>query len=330
MPAAKPKGFKLTLDYVAKHLSDEATAYGFIEGLRWPNGPVCPHCESTKAYFLQPRDGSDTRATRTGSATQRRVWKCAACRKQFSVLVGTIFEGSKIPLGKWLLAIYMMCSGKNGVAAHELHRDLEITYKSAWFMAHRIRYAMSRPPLVGKLSGIIEADETYFGGKPRYKAPNRQEAARRREAKKIPVVSLVERGGEVRSQVMQRVDGSNIREMLAEHIDPSSRLMTDESRLYPQAGKMFASHETVNHREAEYARGDVTTNHVEGYFSQLKRSIDGTHHHVSARHLHRYVSEFDLRFNTRGIEDGPRMTQVIRQAEGKRMMYRGRNDQGEG
>ncbi len=206
MPAANPKGFKLTLDYVAKHFSTDAAAYGFLEGFRWPNGPVCPHCQGTKAYFLKPRNG-EARQTRTGNTTQRRLWKCAACRKPFSVLMGTIFEGSKIPLGKWLIAIYMMASGKNGVAAHELHRDLEITYKSAWFMAHRIRYAMTEGPLADKLSGIIEADETYVGGKPRYKAASRQEAAKQRMDNKTAVVSLVERGGRVRSQVMKRVTG---------------------------------------------------------------------------------------------------------------------------
>src|SRR6266542_822908 len=164
MPKAGTKGEKLTLSKLVKDFSDEARAYEYVESIRWPNGPVCPHCKGTKAYFLNPRNGN-TRRTRTGNVTRRRVWKCATCRKQFSVLVGTIFEDSRIPLSKWLIAIYMLCSGKNGVSANELHRDLEITLKSAWFMAHLIRKAMERPPLVDKLRGVVEADETYVGGK---------------------------------------------------------------------------------------------------------------------------------------------------------------------
>jgi transposase-like protein len=202
MPKAKPKGQKLTLDYIARHFSDEDQAYRFVERMRWPNGPVCPHCGSQHAYFLTPKNGVD-RYTRTGHATQRRVWKCGACRKQYSVLVGTIFEGSKIPLYKWLLAVHMMCSGKNGVSAHELHCDLEITYKSAWFMAHRIRKAMEREPLSGMLSGVVEADETYIGGK-------RRDGRRGRPAvdsNKVAVFTLVERDGEARSQVLKRVTG---------------------------------------------------------------------------------------------------------------------------
>ena len=319
MPAAKPKGTKLTLDTIARQYADEGKAYEFIESLRWPDGPICPHCGGRDAYFLQPRGD---RYTRTGHATARRVWKCSKCRKQFSVLIGTIFEGTKIPLYKWFLAIYKMCAGKNGVAAHELHRDLEITYKSAWFMAHRIRKAMEREPLNGKLRGIIEADETYVGGKPRYKAPNRREAALRRIESKTPVVTLVQRGGEVRSQVMKPVTSANLGEVLRENVDADATLMTDASHLYSPIGREFAAHETVDHGIDEYARGEAHVNTAEGYFSQLKRSIDGTHHHVSAHHLHRYVSEFDYRYNTRKIEDGERMRLTIKQAEGKRMRYR--------
>jgi len=154
---------KLTLSTIAKQYHDEAEAYKLIESLRWSNGPVCPHCGSINhAYFLTPKAGA--RKTRTGAASARRVWKCGDCRKQFSVLVGTIFEDSKIPLSKWLLAIHQLCSDKNGTAAHELHRTLGITQKSAWFMAHRIRYAMERDPLAGMLQGTVEVDETYWGG----------------------------------------------------------------------------------------------------------------------------------------------------------------------
>lgn len=195
MPKAHLKDQIITLSHLAKHFSDEGEAYKLVERLRWPEGQqVCPHCGSVRQhYFLQPR--TPDRYTRTGHATPRRVWKCADCRKQFSVLVGTIFEGSKIPLSKWLLAIHMLCAAKNGVASTELARNLEITQKSAWFMAHRIRLAMERPPLVDKLKGIVESDETYIGGKQRGKVGRPGP-----ESNKTPVLTLVERGGKARSQ----------------------------------------------------------------------------------------------------------------------------------
>lgn len=230
------------------------------------------------------------------------------------MLVGTIFEDSKIPLSKWLLAIHLLCQGKNGVSAHELHRTLGITYKSAWFMAHRIRYAMERPPLVDKLQGIVEADETYIGGKAKGKRG-------RGAANKTPVVTLVERNGEARSQVMEHVTGKNIKSTLEAQVSKEARLMTDELNVYIQPGQAFASHETVEHGKSEYVRGDAHINTAEGYFSQLKRSIDGTHHHVSAHHLHRYLGEFDYRYNTRKIKDGERTQKAIEMTTGKRLMY---------
>lgn len=303
----------LNLSQIAKHFSDEAEAYKVVERLRWPNGPVCPHCGVIgHAYFLEPQSGA--RKTRTGKETYRRVWKCGACRKQFSVLVGTIFEDSKIPLSKWLLAIHLMCSGKNGVSAHELHRMLGIAYRSAWFMAHRIRYAMERPPLVDKLQGTVEADETYVGGRAHGKRG-------RGAANKVPVVTLVERDGEARSQAMKHVTGENIKEVLQENVEPTARLMTDGYQVYTAAGKEFASHETVNHGAGEYVRGDVHVNKAENYFSQLKRSIDGTYHHVSERHLPRYLSEFDYRYNRRKVSDGERSEEAIRRVAGKRLRY---------
>ena len=315
MPKAHPKGQKITLDYIARNFSDENEAYLFLEKMRWPNGPICPHCRGTKAYFLQPR--TPDRYTRTGHATQRRVYKCAGCRKQFSVLIGTIFEGTKIPLYKWLMAIHLMCSNQNGVAAYELHRTLEITNKSAWFMCHRIRKAMEQEPVAGALmTGTIEADETYIGGKPRQRGLTLKQAARHRIDNKTPVVSLVQRGGNVRSRVMHRVTSENIGKLLRENVARLSTLMTDSSRLYTEVGRTFKRHEVV-----EYVRGDAYTNTVEGYFSQLKRSIDGTHHHVSEQHLDRYLGEFDFRYNTRKMEDGERTMLALRKTEGKRLYY---------
>lgn len=309
----------LNLSTIAKHFSSEEAAYELIESIRWPDGPVCPHCGSVDhAYFLTPLNGY--RTTSTGKKTYRRVWKCADCRQQFSVLVSTIFEDSKIPLSKWLLAIHLLCQGKNDMSAQELHRTLDITYKSAWFMAHRIRYAMAREPLAGMLStedqleGIVEADETYIGGKAHGKCG-------RGAANKTPVVSLVERGGEVRSQVMEHVTGKNIKQTLEAQVSKDAHLMTDELNVYVEPGKAFASHEAVEHGKGEYVRGKAHINSAEVYFSQLKRSIDGTHHHVSAHHLHRYLGEFDYRYNTREITDSERTQQAIQMTTGKRLMY---------
>ncbi|MCH7586001.1 MAG: IS1595 family transposase [Acidobacteria bacterium] len=299
---------------MALHFSDGEEAYKLIESIRWPDGPICPHCgHDGKHYFLNPKGG--TRKTTRGTISKRRVWKCSACRKQFSVLVGTIFHGTHIPLPKWLLAIHLISAGKNGVSAHELHRQLGITYKTAWFLAHRIRYAMARSPLAERLTGTIEADETYIGGK------GKRRGRPGADSPKTPVVSLVQRDGEVRSTVVANVTGATLGQLLKENVDPTATLMTDEFAAYKQPGKGFAAHQTVTHKKGEYARGNVTTNRVEGYFSQLKRSIDGTHHRVSREHLHRYLSEFDYRYSTRKISDGARTVRMIRQSEGKRLKY---------
>lgn len=316
----KPKD--LNLGTIAKRFSDEGEAYRFLESIRWPDGQVCPHCGSIDhAYFLNPKGGA--RITRTGKTSARRVWKCGACRKQFSVLIGTIFEGSHIPLFKWLLAFHMLASAKNGIAAYELHRTLHISGESAWFMAHRIRYALEGEPTNEKLIGTVEADETYFGGlaKNMHKADRERKIHGRGPAGKTPVVSLVERGGRVRSQVVADVSGKTLGAVLRKHTTPSAALMTDTAGAYGEIGREFASHEMVNHKGGEYVRGNAHTNTAEGYFSQLKRSIDGTHHHVSEHHLPRYLGEFDYRYNTRKITDGERTILAIRQTVGKRLTY---------
>ncbi len=304
----------LNLSTLAKHFSDEAEAWKMVERIRWPDGrPVCPHCGVIgEAYYLEPKAGP--RKTRTGATTHRRVWKCGACRQQFSVLVGTIFEDSRIPLSKWLLAIHIMCSNKNGVSAHELHRTLGLAYRSAWFMAHRIRYAMARPPLVDKLRGVVEADETYIGGKAKGKRG-------RGALNKVPVLTLVERDGEARSQALKTVTGKDVRRVLREHVDTTAALMTDALAVYQEPGQDFASHDIVDHGRGEYSRGTAHVNTAEGFFSQLKRSIDGTHHHVSERHLDRYLAEFDYRYSTRKNKDGQRTEDVIRRTAGKRLRY---------
>lgn len=313
---------ELTISTIAKRYSDEDAAYEYIESLRWPNGPICPHCGVVdNATYLAPKDGH--RTTSTGKVSFRRVWQCNECRQQFSVLVGTIFEDSKIPLSKWLLGIHLMCAGKNGVAALELQRTLGIAYRSAWFMAHRIRYAMAHESFDKPLEGTVEADETYVGGKAHGKRG-------RGAANKTPVVSLVERGGNVRSRVVTNVTGKNLKEVLQVNVSPDATLMTDSYQVYTEPGKMFAAHEIVDHGKGEYVRGDAHTNTVEGFYSQLKRSLDGTHHHVSAKHLHRYVSEFDFRYNAREITDGERTVLAIQKTEGRRLVYKDAVDSGHG
>ncbi len=310
----------LNLSTIAKRYSDENEAYLFVESLRWPNGTICPHCGIVgEATYLAPKDGQ--RITRTGKVSNRRLWQCNECRKQFSVLIGTIFEDSRIPLSKWLLGIHMMCAGKNGVAAIELHRQLGIAERSAWFMAHRIRYAMTHESFDKPLEGTVEADETYVGGKAHGKRG-------RGAANKTPVVSLVERGGKVRSRVVTNVNSKNIKEVLQGNVSPDATLITDAYQVYTEPGKMFAAHEVVDHGKGEYVRGDAHTNTAEGFFSQFKRSLDGTHHHVSAKHLHRFTGEFDFCYNSREMTDGERTVLAIEQVAGKRLRYKGAVDTG--
>jgi transposase-like protein len=316
----------LTIPQLADKLRTEADAYAFLEDLRWGDQPVCPHCGSVrKHYFLNPSNGA-SRKTRTGTASQRRVWKCADCRKQFSVLTGTIFHGTKIPVRTWVFVIFEMASSKNGVAAREIERKYGLTAKSAWYLCHRIREAMKREPLAGLLSGRVVADESWIGGKPGNRHANKRVAdGRSQPENKVPVMSLVSREtGEVRSRVVPNVRANTLRAVLNENVDPGrTTLHTDSSRAYVGIGRDgFAGHSSVDHYGGEYARGDVSTNQAETYFSQLKRSIDGTHHHVSREHLDRYLAEFDFRYSTHRETDTERMTRIIGRVGGRRLTYR--------
>lgn len=238
------------------------------------------------------------------------------------MLVGTIFEGSHIPLGKWLLAIHMMCTAKNGVAAYELHRALEITNKSAWFMLHRIRHAIGFGPLAEKLDGVVEVDETYFGPNAKNLHADERSGKRGRGTDKIPVVTLVERGGQARSVVVRTVTAKNIGKVLHDNLSKSATLQTDSFPTYKSLGRNFAKHEAVNHSQGEYVRGTASTNTVEGFFGQIKRSLTGTHHNVSEAHLQQYLGEFDFRYNTRFMVDADRTVEAIRKTNGKRLTYR--------
>jgi transposase-like protein len=308
---------------LADELRAEADAYKFLEDLRWNGDPVCPHCEAHDPYFLTPKNG-ETRTTTRGTESPRRVWKCRKCRKQFSVLTGTIFHGTKIPVRTWIFVVFEMASRKNGIAAREIERKYGLTPKSAWFMTQRIRQAMKREPMAGLLTGRVVVDETCIGGKPRRRHGGTKPGVRKGGTDETPVVALVSREtGEVRARVIPNITGANLYKTLVEETDPEhTHLHTDDSVFYPSIARhRFAGHETVNHSAGEYVRGDVTTNHVEGFFSQLKRSIDGTHHHVSVDHLHRYVTEFAFRYSFRKESDTERMARLVGLTGRRRLMY---------
>lgn len=289
---------------LAGYFADEGKAIEFMESVRWPDGPVCPKCGHRKAYHLKPRAG--TRRT-------RKLWKCAKCRKQFTVMVGTVFEDSHIPLNMWLAAFYAMASSKKGISAKQIERSLGITYRSAWFMCHRIREAMGKEPLKGKLGGIVEADETYIGGKG--KIPGRG------AEKKVPVMTLIERGGRARSFLLPHLGGGAIKGIIRNNVEGTAHIMTDGYPSYKGLDKEFESHSVIDHDEA-YVRGIIHINFAESYFSLLKRGIVGAFHHVSEKHLPRYLQEFDFRWNHRKMEDGERMRAAVRGAEGRRLMYK--------
>lgn len=317
----------MNLAELVENFSTEESAIRYLESQLWPEGPVCPHCGEIGNAFEMRSKAETKNKMRPG------LWKCSGCRKTFRVTVGTIFEDSHIPLHKWMMAIHLMCASKKGISAHQLHRMLGIGYRAAWFMAHRIRHAMSEKHS-GKLSGTIEVDETYVGGKVRVGSQANKPGERPRDKRyhlenKVPVVSLVQRNGRVRSFQMERVTAKNLRPVLREHISRDSRINTDESRLYGFAKKDFFGHDVVNHSKDEYSRVEPdgrlsSTNTVEGYFSILKRGVYGTFHHVGKGHLHRYLCEFDFRYNSREVTDGERALQALRGFRGKRLAYRTR------
>lgn len=302
----------LNLAAMAPLFADEDMAREFIESKRWPNGPVCPHCDCDEAYKLTAKPGSK-RPVRPG------VYKCKACRKQFTVRVGTIFESSKIPLRKWLIAIHLMTASKKGVSSHQIAREVGITVKSAWFMTHRIREAMKQEPLEGMLGGEVEVDETYVGGKPRHKGISK----RGRGTKKQPVMVLVERGGKAFAKPIQYVDGKTLKGEIAANVAKDAVVMTDELLSYRGIEQ---EHATVNHAAKEYVRQTKNgliahTNTAESFFALLKRGHYGVFHQLSKRHLHRYCDEFSFRWDHRHISDGERLVAAIEGVEGKRLMY---------
>lgn len=315
----------ISIPGLALRIPDEASAYEFLEKMRWDGRVVCPHCASIAPhYFLTAQNGG--RKTRTGKISPRRVWKCKECRKQFSVLTGTVMHGTKIPVRTWVFVMFEMCASKNGVSAREIERKYGITPEAAWFLTQRIREAMKRDPLAGLLKGTVIADETSYGGKPRYKQGTlRARGGEKHYPPKSTVFTLVDReSGEARSRVIPDVKADTLHRAIAEQVETEgSRLVTDEHKPYKTVGRQFTDgHETVFHSGGEYVRGTITTNPVESFFAQLKRSIDGTHHHVSHEHLHRYLAEFDYRYSTRKLTDGRRIERLLGQVGGRRLTYR--------
>jgi transposase-like protein len=303
----------LNLSKLAKYFSDEDAARALLEEMRWgKDGAVCPHCGGADPYKLTPKPGSKTR---------KGLYKCRACRKQFTVTVGTIFEDSHIPISKWLLALHLLASSKKGISAHQLHRNLGISYKGAWFMAMRLRHAAAQGPLGQLMQGVVEVDETYIGAR---RKRGTQKGTPTPDSHKTPVVALVERGtGRVRAFPMVRVNANNLGKAIEANMAYHATLMTDEHPSYKSvAADTDRKHLTVNHGKDEYVRGEAHTNTVEGFFSLLKRGINGTFHHVSRGHLSRYCDEFAFRYENRKTTDGARAELLVKGAEGKRLTYK--------
>lgn len=299
----------------APHFHNETAAIARLEAIVWPRGVYCPRCGGFDR--ITPVKG--------GRAGLRR---CGPCKREFTVTVGTVFERSHVKLHKWFQAAHLMASSKKGISAHQLHRTLKVTYKTAWFMEHRLREAMRELHPTRPLGGegkTVEVDETYVGGKEKNKHRSKRVKGNIGGSGKEIVFSLVERGGNVRSQHLPEVSAKTLRPVLKAQLDTATALMTDGEGQYRLVGPMFASHETVNHSIGEYVRGNVHTNTIEGYFSILKRGITGTYHHVSPQHLKRYLAEFDFRYNTRtalGIDDAARADRLVSGIVGKRLTYR--------
>ncbi len=317
----------------AAHFRDDTAAREYLERLRWPAGTVCPHCGVIGHSYKTPTAGR---------------YRCAeaACRKDFTVTVNTPMERSHIALHKWLQAFHLMCSSKKGVSAHQLHRTLDITYRSAWFMAHRIRECMRTGGLasLGGTGKVVEADETYYGpvDKPKMRTETSKgkpftKKGRSGPSNKRPILALVERGGNVRTFHVPVADQDTVQNIVRDNIDRESRIHTDESRLYWGLAREYFTHEAVRHSTDEYARDSniigfneterhrVHTNSAEGYFSIFKRGMRGVYQHCGEKHLHRYLAEYDFRYNTRsalGYNDGERAALAIKSADGKRLTYR--------
>lgn len=304
------------------YFHDEKAAFEHVESILWSDGPVCPHCGNVDKHYKLEGVRSKPSKKNPEGVERHGLYKCAECRKQFTVRIGTIFEESHLPLHKWLQAIHLMCSSKKGISAHQLHRVLEVTYKTAWFLCHRIREAMRSDDFspLGGTGKVVEADETFIGrayGFPKLHASR---------ANMNAVLTLVERGGVARSFHIDATTVGQIVPIVRANIAKESALMTDEARHYVTVGKEFAFHGHVEHSQKEYGKaGGVNTNTVEGYYSIFKRGMKGVYQHCAEHHLHRYLAEFDFRYSNRsamGVEDAERATRALTGFKGRRLTYR--------
>ncbi len=290
----------------------EEQAVRFLEAQRWGADPACPRCSDLDVYRMVGKDGSRNKDYR---------WRCRGCNKMFTVRTGTVFEESRLPLQVWVYAFWKACSSKKGISALQLSREMEITHKSALFVLRRIRHGLGAGPDSPKLTGTVEIDETYVGGRPRYKGKSK----RGRGTEKAPVLGMAERGGDVRFKVMERLTVRDLAGAIASNVDLSSRVITDELYQYRPIGHVFrGGHQTVHHGSGEYVKAgtDVHSNSIESVFSLLKRGLMGTFHSVSKKHLPNYLNEFEFRFNNRYCDDGERVVRAIKQVDGKRLKYR--------
>lgn len=301
----------MTADLQAPAFTDDNAAREAMEAVLWPHGPRCPHCgNSNKIAKIE----GVKKSHRPG------LYYCGACKGQFTVTVGTIFERSKVPLSKWWLAVHLLASSKKGISSHQLMRMLGVTYQTAWFMTHRIREAMKSgklPPMGGE-GETVEIDETFIGQK-------EDKPKRHGYGHKHAILTLVQRGGSARSFHVDSIKSRDIMPIIKANIAPGTRIMTDEARQYGPLRRHFAEHDFVRHGQGEYVRGDAHTNSVEGFYSVFKRGMKGVYQHCAEKHLHRYVAEFDFRFSNRvklGIDDAERAARIVRGAAGKRLMYR--------
>jgi transposase-like protein len=315
------------MDLTNKIYQNEDAAREHLQGIRWPDGVSCPLCGGTEK--IKPVIMKNKPTPKNPDPASVKGWHhCGDCRRKFTVRTGSVYERSHIPLNKWVLASHLMAASKKGMSAHQLHRMIGVTYKSAWFMAHRIREAMidDNPGPMGGPDSTVQADETYIGQKK--EKPTKTTTGRpfTKGGKtggnfKNAVVSLVS-DGKARTFHVDRANAHTIREILVTNVRRDTTLHTDESRLYTRVGKEYVKHESVNHSAGEYVRGKVTTNNVENYFSIFKRGMKGVYQHCSEKHLQRYLNEFDFRYNSRDVDDFTRAVQAIKGAEGKRLTYR--------
>jgi len=310
----------ITLIQLFDRFGTDEKARAHLEKVLWPNGIVCPHCQCADQSRFSNITANPSAKTRAGLR-----W-CSACKKPFTVTIGTVFEDSKIPLRKWLIAWYLICSSKKGISSLQLQRLLELgSYRTALFMAHRIRHALKDDGMGGKLSGTVEADEVFIGGVPPKDGKSDSLGGYKKNSNKIAVMAMVERGGRVRSKVLPTVNGANLRQAIRENVKMFSNLHTDGWVAY-KGLKWEYFHSSVKHNAGEYKRVEgenvVTTASVESWFSLLKRGVVGTFHHVSAQHLPLYLAEFEHRHNTRKMTDGERTDVGLQMVTGKRLMYR--------